>query len=105
MLEPQLQIRYSMSVVYCYIYLYLILPSLTHKSSCYLHIHANECIIGSQIMTGKLPATKQEYIFPHNASHQQILAQTGTLCMSDPKIRPPPIPTAKRWMGDDVGWV
>ena len=46
----------------------------------------------------------REHIFPQNASHQQVLALTGTLSMSDPHIKPPPIPIAKRWMGDDVGW-
>jgi hypothetical protein len=52
---------------------------------------------------GSAPLGK-EYFFPHKASHQQILALTGTLGSSDANIIPPKVPPRKKWLGDEKGW-
>lgn len=43
-------------------------------------------------------------LFPQGATHEQILAITGTLKAPDPRIIPPAIPKLKKWKGDNEGW-
>lgn len=45
-----------------------------------------------------------DHIFPQKASHNQILAMTGTLKAPNPHIIPPEVPRSKKWHGDGIGW-
>lgn len=54
-------------------------------------------------MTGEAPPGK-EILFPQVATHQQILALTGSLKMPDPNKQPPDVPRGRKWLGDGVGW-
>ena len=60
--------------------------------------------IAYDIVKGKTAIPEKEYFFPYKASHNQILALTGTLSSTDANIIPPaPAPT-RHWLGDDKGW-
>eukprot|EP01040_Poterioochromonas_malhamensis_P002152 gene2152-2293_t len=57
----------------------------------------------NQILSGSGPLTKSP-IFPQKASHEQILAITGTLHAPNPFLIPPEVPRPKKWRGDGEGW-
>jgi hypothetical protein len=57
----------------------------------------------SKIICGKAPPAK-EMLFPQGASHQSILALTGTLMMPNANAIPPSVDRPKKWLGDDLGW-
>jgi hypothetical protein len=58
----------------------------------------------SQVISGTGPVPSKTFLFPHKASHEQILALTGTLKAPNPHILPPEIPRTKKWRGDGEGW-
>ena len=60
--------------------------------------------IAYDIVKGTTPIPEKEYFFPHNASHNQVLALTGTLSSTDASIIPPAPAPKKQWLGDDQGW-
>jgi hypothetical protein len=43
-------------------------------------------------------------LFPQHASHEQILAITGSLKAPNPNIIPPEVPKIRKWKGDHIGW-
>lgn len=54
-------------------------------------------------MKGTAPIPKHIF-FPFKATHDQILALTGTRSAKDPNIIPPKVAKPRRWLGDDLGW-
>lgn len=51
--------------------------------------------------TAALPG---KVLYPQKATHEQILALTGTLKAPNANIVPPPVPRNKKWLGDGIGW-
>eukprot|EP01036_Dinobryon_divergens_P037835 gene37835-49575_t len=56
-----------------------------------------------QSLTGRTPMPK-DFLYPQNASHQQILTLTGSVMMPSPFKDPPQVSRPKKWLGNDVGW-
>lgn len=54
-------------------------------------------------MNGTAPIPKHQ-LYPQKASHQQILAMTGSLKAPDARIIPPRMAKTRKWLGDGVGW-
>lgn len=76
---------------------------LNHKKLANNRLHASKAIV-SDIIEGK-GKDEKEFLFPKGASHNQILALTGTLSMPNPNTIPPEVPNrGKKWLGDDKGW-
>ena len=59
--------------------------------------------IVNQVISGTAPMPNH-VLFPHGATHEQILAMTGTLKVPDARIVPPEVPKLRKWKGDGVGW-
>ena len=57
----------------------------------------------NQVIQGTAPMPNH-VLFPLGATHEQILAMTGTLKAPDARKVPPAIPKIKKWKGDNVGW-
>ena len=51
--------------------------------------------------TGAIP---KNLLFPQKATHMQILAMTGSLCMPDANTVPARITRGVKWLGEGVGW-
>ena len=46
----------------------------------------------------------KDILFPQNASHQSVLALTGTLACPDASKQPPNVQKQKKWLGEGTGW-
>jgi hypothetical protein len=57
----------------------------------------------NDIISGKAKESKV-YLFPHKATHTQILAMTGKLAMPSVDAPPPEVPRERRWLGDAIGF-
>eukprot|EP00598_Pedospumella_elongata_P005077 CAMPEP_0184969370 /NCGR_PEP_ID=MMETSP1098-20130426/2132_1 /TAXON_ID=89044 /ORGANISM="Spumella elongata, Strain CCAP 955/1" /LENGTH=179 /DNA_ID=CAMNT_0027491123 /DNA_START=81 /DNA_END=620 /DNA_ORIENTATION=+ len=60
--------------------------------------------IVNEVISGTAEIPKKQLLFPHKATHTQILALAGTLKAPDARIVPPRIARGKKWLGDGVGW-
>lgn len=56
-----------------------------------------------KVISGKAPLPEKQVLFPHGATHEQILAITGGLKAGNPDHIPPEVPRQRKWKGD-VGW-
>lgn len=76
--------------------------SINHRKRVYNREVGRKAVV-NQVLAGKGPVPKT-FLFPVTASHEQILALTGTLTAPNPNIIPPEVPRTKKWLGENVGW-